>query len=89
MQSATGLPVDMLSAADSPSSRPAVCSRGCGLRPPGPGGCGGGRLGLWRGGLGVGRDLGSVPVSGGGDESEGVVAVWLCPGEVRAEPPCG
>lgn len=69
--------VDMLSPGDSVSIRPGVCSSGCG-------GCGGGRWGLWRGGLGMGRDLGSVLASGGGDES---VWLWLCPGEVRTEPP--
>lgn len=39
----------------------------------------------------MGRDLGRVPERGGGEEREGLLGVWLwaCPGEVRAEPPCG
>lgn len=45
------------------------------------GGCGGGRLGLFRGGLGVGLALVSVPAREGGEDSEGVVAIWICPGE--------
>ena len=42
---------------------------------------GGGRLGLCLGGLGVGLALVSVPASEGGEERDGVVTVWACPGE--------
>lgn len=63
------LPVDMLSPGDMPSRRPwsSGGGGGGGVCPGTVGGCGGGRLGLWRG-LGVGRDLVSVPVSEGGEE---------------------
>lgn len=73
---APDLPVDMLSPGDRPSRRPAEWSRGCGLVPGVLGGCGGGRLGLWRGGLGVGRALVRVPASEGGEDRQGALAIW-------------
>lgn len=77
--------MDMLSPGDMPSSMP---WSGGGVSPVGRlpgtvGGCGGGRLGLCRG-LGVGRDLVSVPVCEGGEERrawwEGVaepMGIWM------------
>lgn len=44
------------------------------------GGCGGGRLGLCLG-LGVGRDLVSVPVRDGGEDREWGAPSGACPGE--------
>lgn len=81
--------VDMLSPGDKPSRRPAECSRGWGLLPGVVGGCGGGKLGLCRGGLGVGLALVRVPASEGGEERDGVVAIWICPGEPMVAYPCG
>lgn len=71
----------MLSPGDKPSSRPDECSSGCGLLPGVEGGCGGGKLGLCRGGLGVGRGLVSVPASEGGEDRDGALAIWTCPRE--------
>lgn len=73
--------VDILSPCDRLSNSPVEWSRGWGLVPGVLGGCGGGRLGLFRGGLGVGLALVSVPAREGGEDSEGVVAIWICPGE--------
>ena len=73
--------MDMLSPGDSPSSRPGDVSSGWGLEPGVLGGWGGGRLGLVRGGLGVGRALVRVPPSDGGEGSDWVVTeLWKCPG---------
>lgn len=74
--------MDMLSPGDKPSSRPVEWSRGCGLVPGVGGGWGGGRLGLCLGGLGTGLALVRVPASEGGEERDGVVAIWTTwPGE--------
>lgn len=68
-----GLPVDMLSPGDMPSST--GCSVDCGLEAERfiVGGCGGGRVGLCRG-LGVGRDLVKVLVKLEGEARGGAAA---------------
>lgn len=79
----------MLSPGDKPSRRPVEWSRDWGLVPGVPGGWGGGKLGLCRGGLGVGRALVRVPASEGGEERDGAAAIWIPPGEPMVAYPCG